>query len=324
MVSVIIPVYNVEKYIEQCINSILNQTYKNIEIVIVDDGSTDNSYNIIKKYIKSSDNIRYIKQDNQGVSEARNKGLNKARGEFILFVDPDDYLELDCIEKMINKIKSTQSDIVISGFRAFYENKKNADKYHIYSLSDKVYNSEEVINMLLEQIVKGYVWDKLFRRESLIKHNFKFEKGRYVQDWFPVFKEIYMSRTISFIDSPLYNYRLREGSTVHKRNMKITEDYYHATMSIKEYIINNHINVNKRSMNTFKINTFYNLIRNYYVGYEHKNKRKVYKSFKNSDYNKSNIHLKDILLNNNSSKIVKIKIIMWKLKIFHIIYLVKK
>ena len=103
-VSVIVPVYNVGKYLEECLNSIINQTYKNIEMVIVNDGSTDNSLDIIEKFKNKDNRIKLINQINKGVSVARNIGLLNSTGNYIFFVDPDDYIEIDCINKLVEKI----------------------------------------------------------------------------------------------------------------------------------------------------------------------------------------------------------------------------
>ena len=105
MVSVIIPVYNVEKYIDECLKSVVSQTYKNIEVIIINDGSTDKSEEIIRSYLDKYENITYIYQQNKGVSEARNLGLKNATGDYVLFVDSDDYIHKSMIEKMYNNAK---------------------------------------------------------------------------------------------------------------------------------------------------------------------------------------------------------------------------
>lgn len=114
-VSIIIPIYNSEKYLKQCLESIINQTYKNIEIICINDGSTDNSEKIIKDYLKTNKNITYLKQPNAGQSIARNKGLEKATGDFILFVDSDDFIEKNMVEKLIDPLtKSSKIDLTFA------------------------------------------------------------------------------------------------------------------------------------------------------------------------------------------------------------------
>ena len=226
MISVIIPAYNVGKYIEECIFSLVNQTYKDIEIIIVDDGSTDNTREIIRGFEIEYPYIKCYDQVNSGVSVARNFGLQKATGDYIIFVDPDDYLDEKMLEHMYEKMMENNSDIVICGHNIFYEENPNEYIKNIYNIDDtKTYNNIETINMMLELKVKGYVWDKLFRRINLINHNFKFEEGRYVQDWYPVFREVALAQRISFINKPLYFYRQRKTSTIYKKNKKLIDDY---------------------------------------------------------------------------------------------------
>lgn len=318
MVSVIIPVYNVEKYLDKCIESIINQTYKNLEIIIINDGSTDNSEDIIKKYIHHS-NIVYLKQKNKGISETRNIGVEIANGEFILFVDSDDYIEADCIEKAVNKIKETNSDMAIFGYRVFYENNKS-DKYKLYEIEDRVYTNLEVLDMIMNYKVKGFAWDKLYKKDLLKKYKFKFEIGRYVEDWFPVFKQIYLSNKICFVNDALYNYQIRQNSISREKNEKLAEDYHFAITQIKQYIEQEKIEIDRKSMNTFNINTTYNLIRNYYISHESRKKNNVYRKFNKTFNNNYNISFFNLIINNNSSFSTIIKIVLWKVKLFHLVY----
>ncbi|MEO2683100.1 glycosyltransferase family 2 protein, partial [Clostridium butyricum] len=143
MISVIVPAYNVEKYIEECLLSLVNQTYKDIEIIIINDGSTDKTKEIIIEYQEKYKNITGYNQKNNGVSVARNLGLKIAKGEYVIFVDPDDYLDSTMIEKMHDKLKMTDSDLVICGHNVFYDenpnefmvNLINVDEDTVYTLS---------------------------------------------------------------------------------------------------------------------------------------------------------------------------------------------
>ena len=126
-VSVIVPVYNVGKYLEECLNSIINQTYKDIEMVIVNDGSTDNSLDIIEKFKNKDNRIKLINQINKGVSVARNIGLLNSTGNYIFFVDPDDYIEIDCINKLVEKINIDRSEMVIFNYIKVFDNDLKED-----------------------------------------------------------------------------------------------------------------------------------------------------------------------------------------------------
>lgn len=235
MINIIIPVYNVDKYLSKCLDSLFQQTYQEFMILIVDDGSTDNSLKIIEEYIaKYPEKITLIKQENQGVSVARNRALDIANKEFILFIDPDDYLEQTYIEKMINKAQITNSDIVMCDYQLVFENdlthKKDRHKYMINH--NEIYSGREIAHKMLNLEIEGYLWNKLFRRKQLLKNNFKFDEGRYIQDWHPVFKHVLKSDSISFINEPLYNYLQRSSSTVYKKDKKKIDDYFYAVCKI--------------------------------------------------------------------------------------------
>ena len=120
-VSVVMPVYNVQEYLSQCLDSIINQTYKNIEVICINDGSTDNSIYVLKEYAKLDDRIKIFSQENQGQGISRNKGIKYAKGEYILFVDPDDWIEITAIEKIIMAFKKTNAKVLQFDFLTYLE-----------------------------------------------------------------------------------------------------------------------------------------------------------------------------------------------------------
>ena len=198
MVSIIIPVYNGEKYLEKCIDSLVDQTYKDIEIIIVDDGSTDKTKDIIEHHCRRDTRIKEICISNSGASSARNIGVSSAKGKYILFVDSDDYIELDTVELLVNKIKKDKSDIVCMGHRKIYAEKTED---FIYSWSDKkIYTSEFAIKQILNLNIKGYICDKFFKRDIWNKYNLVFEKNRYCEDWPVITKYIGNIEKVSFIN----------------------------------------------------------------------------------------------------------------------------
>jgi len=319
ILSIILPVYNVEEYLEKSLDSILNQSYKEYEFIIVDDGSKDNSLGIIKRYSSKFKNFKFISQDNKGVSAARNIALENAEGEYILFVDSDDFLEKDMIEKIISTALNTKADIVISNYYLFYDENnyikfiKDMPKFHLYE-------SFEIIDMILNNKIQGQLWNKLFKSTLLKNNDFFFEEGRYIQDIFPVFKVVNKSNKIAYIDEGLYFYRQRETSTVHKKNKKLTEDYYHAMKSIITYIEENNINVNKYSLRIFKGYVF-----SYFIyHYTNEDLNNNYKAFKKSNYIDINVHLKEIIFLRRFNIKDKIRIFLWKLGIFNFLKKVKK
>lgn len=181
--SVIVPVYNVETYLKRCVDSILEQTFKEFEVILVDDGSLDNSSEICNKYSKSDKRVKVIHKKNGGLSSARNAGLNIAKGKYIAFIDSDDYISKDMFKTMINLAFSSNYDIVSCGFRRFYENSCNDSvcKGTIY----KYRNIEPLANYLLEydnvnRKIDTVVWNKIYKRELF--NDITFPEGKIYED----------------------------------------------------------------------------------------------------------------------------------------------
>lgn len=322
MISVIVPIYNVEKYLEQFLNSVINQTFKDVEIIIVNDGSTDNSKVIVDKYMKNSNKIKYFEQNNKGVSEARNLAMTHAKGEYILFLDPDDYLELDMLEKLYKKAIKSNSDVVICGYNEVYDDKVNGKDCSItYNVdNNKLYSGHEVAQMMLNLEVRGYLWHKLFKKDLLEKIDLEFEIGRYIQDYFPVFKAVYFSSVITFVNEPLYNYRQRASSTVYKKNEKMLEDYTHAISNIIGFVEDTN---SKLDCNFFIEDSYSNIICGF-IGQNYKKGFKMYSYFKNTKYNKYDLSLKYALKIVSYDKSKALKIMLWKLRLIHIAFLIYK
>ena len=163
LISVIIPAYNVEKYITRCMESLINQTYTNLEIILVDDGSTDNTSQICDKYAQKDDRIKVIHKQNGGQSEARNQALDIATGKYITFLDSDDYLSEDYIEYMYKLLKNNNADISVCGVQIVnFEDKQ----YKIDETEVKIYNTEEALeNMLYSEGIEVAVYSKLYPKQ---------------------------------------------------------------------------------------------------------------------------------------------------------------
>jgi len=209
LISIIIPIYNVEKYVEKCINSVLQQTYPNLDIILVNDGSTDSSGLICDEFSKQDARITVVHKTNGGLSDARNKGANLARGEYIFYLDSDDYLSIDCILTLYNTANKFGADIVQSNYYYVYP------QYLLYdnTMKDtvKVYKSDKAMNMLLEQtIIKNFAWGKLIRSD--IAKQFSFIKGKYYEDTFWKFHIIDASSIYVILGKPMVYYLQREQS----------------------------------------------------------------------------------------------------------------
>ena len=230
--SIIFPVYGVEKYIDKCLNSLVKQSLKEIEIIVVNDGTKDNSQKIIDKYVKKyPDKIKSYIKENGGQGSARNYGLKKASGEYIGYVDSDDFVEKDMYKKLYNKAKENNYDIVVCGnynVSEDYQN-KNIDAFI------NNYNTD------LENIFFGKmaVWNKIYKRDILIKNKLEFKEKVWYEDLAFTLKAIMNSNTFAFIDEPLYDYLIREGSTMNNSNVQRNLEILDAFNDILSYIQHN-------------------------------------------------------------------------------------
>lgn len=309
-------VYNVERYLKECLDSIFNQSFENFELIIINDGSNDNSAKIIQEYRNKHNNIVYIEQQNQGLSVARNLGLSIAKGKYVAYVDSDDCLDKDMFKLMVQKIEYDNSDMVIIGHREFYDDMTGQDTDILLKVDDtKTYSGIDVANMMLDCEVMGVVWNKLYKREKLLIENFMFEKDRYTQDWYPVFKHVANLDKVSFVNKPLYKYRLRLTSTTSKKNKKRLEDYYYAVANILNYVEDSNLNFNIKSVNKFKIITFARIISLYYYS-TISNNENIYKNFEKEDYSEINISLYNLFKIKNLDKRNILYIFAWKFRLY--------
>ncbi len=206
-VSIIVPVYNVEKYLKQCMESLVNQTLKDIEIIVVNDGSPDNSIKILEKYEKKyPDIVKVFTTENRGVSHARNYGLGRAAGEFIMFVDSDDFVELDMAEKLYSKAVKDQNDLVLCARYNVYEVEGRTELkrklMNIFSMNQNFRMSERKFELVH---ISPFPWDKLFKRSLL--SDIRFPEGIRFEDLVLAFEAAVMAENIGVVPDPLYNYR---------------------------------------------------------------------------------------------------------------------
>lgn len=170
LVSVVIPVYNVESFLEECLDSVCSQTYAALDIICVNDGSTDNSRNILNKYEKRDSRIKVLSKDNGGLSSARNMGLQFCKGEYILFVDSDDILVPNAVEIMVSELENTKSDVIVFGAELFpRENIDNSDLVTLLSPKRLTYQGAEITETMIFDVgcCNIFVWNKLFKKSSL-------------------------------------------------------------------------------------------------------------------------------------------------------------
>lgn len=210
-VSIVIPVYNVEEYIDKCLDSLVNQTMKDIEIIVVNDASPDNSQDIIDKYVKKYPKmVKSIIKKNGGVSDARNFGLKEATGEYIGFVDPDDWVTLDMYEKLYNKAKKDKCDLVACDANAVYPDRD-------ILIESGIHDDTTVKDAL----VGGYavIWNKIYSRELIKGIDFKI--GSIFEDVLFLFKVYPKVKKFGSINEPMYSYLQRSGSYTYTYNDKL-------------------------------------------------------------------------------------------------------
>lgn len=218
MISIIVPIYRVEKYLKECVDSILAQTYKNFELILVDDGSPDNCPAICDGYAKQDDRVVVVHKKNGGLSDARNAGLDIAKGEYIGFVDSDDYISPIMYETLMNRIISDQSDIVICEYICVDESGEIIDNNKSHrKIQSRCYLQNDFITEIAVLYGDNYLiaWDKLYRKE--IFNSLRFPIGKLHEDAFTFHHIIEKCGKISYIRDRLYYYRIREGSIMTKK-----------------------------------------------------------------------------------------------------------
>lgn len=235
LISIIIPVYKVEKYLEKCIQSVINQTYKNIQIILVDDGSPDNCGKICDEYAERDQRIEVIHKSNGGLSDARNKGLEIAKGEYIGFVDSDDYIEADMYEVLYNLLKQYNADVSICNFYTVSQEKiaiKNADN------GIKEYNRIEILKeILLDNNIQSYAWNKLYKKELF--DEIKYPVGKKYEDIGTTFYLLEKCNKVVVTGKPEYYYINRQDSIVNNVTETTITDYIELIIQRYDYIEEN-------------------------------------------------------------------------------------
>lgn len=234
-VSIIVPVYNVEKYLKRCVDSLIEQSYKNLEIILVDDGSKDNSFSICKEYESKDSRVRIFHKENEGLGLTRNYGIEKSTGEYITFVDSDDYLTLDAVETMVEKAAVTNADVVVANM--FYK-----DKEMKVMMEERLYYGDDIKNIIINHMMGdcGKKKDafsytataKLFKKELFIKNNLRFPSERkliwedlaFSVDVYPRCEKVYI------FHKAIYYYCFNEGTLTHTykpNKLNLVMELYH-------------------------------------------------------------------------------------------------
>lgn len=221
--SIIIPVYNVEKYLKECLESVLEIKNVNYEILVINDGSLDNSQKIINEFLEKNDRIKSFLKENGGISTARNYGLKRARGEYIWFVDSDDFIDAKEFQIFFNEVKKEKMDIFIANYSLFKDGKKCKERKIFYD--KQILSGEKILNRKGKEILaKGYVWKNLYRKEFLNENGIIFKEGIVIEDQLFNIYCFLKAKKIKCLNNFIYYYRVnRKGSL---SNNKETEELF--------------------------------------------------------------------------------------------------
>ena len=240
-VSVIIPVYNVEKYLRQCLDSVTGQTLENIEIICVDDGSDDSSPRILEEYAAKDSRIKVLTQKNAGAGAARNKGLAAAKGRYLSFLDSDDFFEADMLECAYEKITQDAADFVVFQSDQYYT---DDDKYKEMPWTLRVkeippytpFSHRQMTDNIFKVFV-GWAWDKLYDREFVIKNNLLFQEQRTSNDMLFVFSAVFLAKRITVVKKVLAHQRRDAKDSLSKTRENSWFCFHDALIALKERII---------------------------------------------------------------------------------------
>lgn len=219
-ISVLIPVYNTERYLRKCLDSVLAQTLKEIEIIITNDGATDNSQKIIEEYAIKDKRIRYNIQKNSGLGATRNKGIELAKGEYIAFLDSDDWVEKDYYKFMYEEAKKNNVDLVVSNFCI-----DSKSKLSVYRHNEN--NKKRYLQGVIERRYPGFSWNKLYKKSLIDNNHIRFpirDELENIEDQYFTIRTCCFAKNIAFIDNPLIHYVIRDSSITNKYQKTLLRD----------------------------------------------------------------------------------------------------
>lgn len=302
--SVIIPIYNSEKYIQRCIQSVINQTYKNLEIILINDGSTDNTQKILENFYKQDKRIIIINKENEGVSAARNIGIEISSGEYIHCLDSDDWIENDMYEDMIKKIELYDLDIIVSNFYWDYDNGRYEIKNCLPIDENIIINNKDFLKKYFFS-GKSYpaIWNKIFKAELYKKNNIRYPSEISIgEDMVTISKLFYCAEKIGKINKTYLHYIQNSGSITKNNNITKIKEIFRATEMIESYF--NGL-IDSEMITAFN----YSVITNVLLS-EYDNKNNEYKKYVKKYFN----YMKNI--ENNCIMSKKNRIIFKILKLF--------
>ena len=321
-VSIIIPVYNVAEFLPKCLDSVINQTIDNKEIIVVNDGSTDNCYEILKEYKNKYPELVIINRKNSGISETRNVGIKEASGEYIAFVDSDDFIELDMFEKMYKAATRANADIVICNYILYKDEKETIDN-EVEGIDKEGYiDKADALKMFLLNDIKGYVWNKLHKRKLFIDNKITFPDFVVCEDTPVGFLLLANANKIYSMIEPLYYYRQRESSLTRTFSIKSMKDMIDGCYIMRDFITKNPL-IYVELIDYYRvylIKTLWAIHNKYYIQSCETGEKKYYLEFK-AVVSKEVVNLKisEIIKNNKLTLKDKVNILLIKTKTYGLI-----
>lgn len=221
LVSIIVPVHNAEKYLHECISGILKQSYTDMEILLVDDGSTDSSGEICERFAAADPRVSVLHNDNAGPACSRNSALDQAKGEWIMFVDSDDYIDSDLCENVLKQACDNKADIVVFGFNKVYGNR---EERCTIELGSGEITKEMAMSMLNNEYFGSYVWNKIYKK--CVWNNIRMPEGCFFEDVGTQYKLFEAASALYFFDCYKYHYRQHKNSIMHKKTVRRFHDNF--------------------------------------------------------------------------------------------------
>lgn len=241
-ISVIVPVYNVESYLQECVDSLLAQDMPGLELIFVNDGSTDGSRGILEEYSRMYDNVIVIDQENSGQSVAKNNGVKAASGKYISFVDADDIMMEGALRVLFDKAEQNSCPMVVGGVMLYWAETGRMKHYDSLHVSEnRKYSGKEVCGMLLREEMHCVMHAKIYRRDCWLEHGVSFPAGQIYEDMLPAFSIVMACGECMFVDRPCYKYRMREDSSVAVTTPKKVRDLLKSLGDVKRFVLDNDV-----------------------------------------------------------------------------------
>ena len=241
-ISVIVPVYNVESYLQECVDSLLAQDMPGLELIFVNDGSTDGSRGILEEYSRMYDNVIVIDQENSGQSVTKNNGVKAASGKYISFVDADDIMMEGALRVLFDKAEQNSCPMVVGGVMLYWAETGRMKHYDSLHVSEnRKYSGKEVCGMLLREEMHCVMHAKIYRRDCWLEHGVSFPAGQIYEDMLPAFSIVMACGECMFVDRPCYKYRMREDSSVAVTTPKKVRDLLKSLGDVKRFVLDNDV-----------------------------------------------------------------------------------